>query len=69
MLNQMLLLQNMSARKPNENASENILVSGSSTDSSGWGKPLAMSPPTSPSSSSSSSESYSKMKAKSSESR
>ena len=65
----MLLLQNMSASKPNENTSETILVSGSSTDSSGWGKPLAISPPTSPTSSSSSSESYSKMKAKASESR
>ena len=59
----------MSAPKRNEMIPETLQVSGSSTDSSGWGKPLAISPPTSPSTSSSSSESYSKMKAKSSASR
>ena len=64
----------MSATKTNDieksSMPDNTLqVSGSSTDSSGWGKPPAISPPTSPSSSSSSSESYSKMKAKASESR
>ena len=59
----------MSATKRNEMIPDTLQVSGSSTDSSGWGKPLAISPPTSPSSSSSSSESYSKMKAKASASR
>ena len=57
----------MSATKRNEMIPDALQVSGSSTDSSGWGNPLAISPPTSPSSSSS--ESYSKMKAKASASR
>ena len=46
-----------------------LVTSGSSTDSSGWGKPLEISQPTSSPTSTSSSESYSKKKAKASASR